>query len=1516
MTIVRTGEAPPAADPTIGFHPAVRAWFSANFGAPSPPQLLGWPVIRAGENVLILSATGTGKTLAAFLEVLSRLYSNGTGRGVQVIYISPLKALNNDIARNLTGPLRGIAATAGELGLTVPEIRVAVRTGDTPARERQAMVRKPPDILITTPESLFLLLSSPRAREILRPVHTIIIDEIHAMAGNKRGVHLSLSVERLAWLAGRPLQRIGLSATQRPLELIASYLGGEEDGAPRPVRIVDARLAKEMLLQITMGPDELAGAPGGTLWPAMHEKIYTLVQQHRSTLIFVNARAVAEKVTLGLNQLAGHTLARTHHGSLSRSVRESVETSLKKGELQALVCTSSLELGIDVGAVDLVIQVESPRSASSGLQRVGRSGHVLGAASRGIFLAKMEDDLLDMAWVGREMLQGEVEPTSIPANCLDVLAQQAVSMAGTDDWLVDDMWRLVRRSHCYRQLGREQLVAVLEMLSGRYPARDITELRPKLAWDRIADVLRALPGTRAAAVAGAGTIPDRAYYAVYLAEKNVRLGELDEEMVFESKPGDAFMLGNAVWRIISITNDRVLVEAAPGAVPKIPFWNGDRGGRSAATGRRVGQFWEELANLPASEAGIQWLQTNCALDEAAAAGLLSYIEAQKRHTGLVPSHRCLLLESYVDEGGDYRITLHSPFGFRVHTAWDIAVRHRLRELFGVDVSSLAADSGIMWRVPRGQEPPALELLVYLEGEAERRILAELPSSALFGAFFRMNSARSLVLGRSSPRKRLPLWLQRIKAGELLAVARQEREFPVALETFRECLHDVLDLPGLLAIQAELSAGHIQVEYRHTAMPSPFARSFLLEFTRNYLYNDDTPKAERKAQFLSLNRDLLQNLLGEEALRDLLDAEAIAAAQARRQHLTPGRLARTADELEEILLDLGDLTQEEAEERSQAPGLLAELLQAGRAAPFTFPGLDELRYIAAEEAALYKAAFATAASADESATVEQARLALLRRFARTHGPFVRGDVAGRYGWAAAECDDLAQALVEEGILLAGAFQPGRTEPEWCHSDVLQEVHRRTLATLRQEVEAVPGAVYARFLAGWQGLQFAADEPAGSPLTGADGLANLLDQFSGLFLPTEVWERDVLPARLPGYDPAWLDILCARGEYLWVLQPGGNPQHGKLAFFRREDADLLWPLLMKEIGAAALSPLAMQVETALRQRGAAFAHELAAGVADIAAVQSALWELALAGRATNDTFAPPRLGGKAGAAAAPALAPPAPAGRRSGGWRSSPRLRQELRQRATAAGRMTGRWSLLPMPAPAGAEGATSAPAGSGYDMSSAESAYRRLAEILLCRWGVVARDMLAAEGLSSLWGSVYRALRLMEMAGQARGGYFVDGLGGSQFALPEAVDRLRAERDAAPAASPLLLSSCDPAAVCGPLLPAELPAGVGYVRSPLNYVVLVAGVPALYIAGFGRTLWRPAGLSDEAWSTAARMLPALLDIPGHQRPRRSVAVQSIDGVPAPQSPAAAELRSVGFSPAGNSLVLWPSQRISRRLPGSR
>ncbi|MGH3020422.1 MAG: DEAD/DEAH box helicase, partial [Gaiellaceae bacterium] len=844
---------------TASFSPAVRGWFERTFDAPTPAQERGWPAIASGAHVLIQAPTGSGKTLAAFLWALDRARP---GEGTQVLYVSPLKALNYDVERNLRGPLAGIGS----------ELSVAVRTGDTPPKERAAMLKSPPDILITTPESLFLMLTS-RARETLRSVRFAIVDEVHAVAGTKRGAHLALSLERLERLTGEPVQRVGLSATQRPLEEIGRFVSGG-----RPIELVDAGSRKELDLRVVVPLEDMREpGEGGSIWPSIYPALLELVQEHRSTIVFVNNRRLAERLALRLNELAEKEIARAHHGSLAREQRVEVEELLKKGEIPCLVATSSLELGIDMGAVDLVVQVESPKSVARGLQRVGRAGHRLDEPSKGRIFPKFRADLLESAVVVGRMKAGLIEETRVPRNPLDVLAQQIVAVCAQEEISVDELDDLVRRAWPFRELERRQLENVLDMLAGRYPSEEFAELKPRITWDRVAGLLRGREGARRLAVTNAGTIPDRGLFGVHLVEGGGRVGELDEEMVYEARAGQTFLLGASTWRIEEITRDRVLVSPAPGVPGLVPFWKGEGVGRPYELGEAIGRVGRELVALD-DEGARTRLTREHELDERAAENLLTFLREQERATGALPSDRAVVVERFRDEIGDWRLCILTPFGGRVHAPWALALAARLRDSLGIEVNFIWSDDGLAFHFPDADVPPVLDELLVAPEELEDLVVAELGGTALFGARFRENAARALLIPRRRPGQRTPLWQQRLKAQGLLQVARRYPDFPVVLETYRECLQDVFDLPALRSLLAALRQRRIDVVDVETPTASPFASSLLFDYVATYMYEDDTPLAERRAQALALDRDLLKELLGQEELRDLLDPAALVAVR--------------------------------------------------------------------------------------------------------------------------------------------------------------------------------------------------------------------------------------------------------------------------------------------------------------------------------------------------------------------------------------------------------------------------------------------------------------------------------------------------------------------------------------------------------------------------------------------------------------------------------------------------------------
>ncbi|HLH14928.1 MAG TPA: DEAD/DEAH box helicase, partial [Solirubrobacteraceae bacterium] len=1285
--------------PLSSFSAATREWFERSFACPTPAQAQAWPPIARGEHVLLSAPTGSGKTLAAFLWALDRLSAppapGAAGAGTRVVYVSPLKALAYDIERNLRAPLRGIAAAGAEGG--AEEVRVGIRTGDTPQRERAAMVRNPPQILVTTPESLYLILTS-QARAMLTGVEAVIVDEIHAVAATKRGAHLALTLERLEQQAGGPIQRIGLSATQNPLEEIGRFLVGPR----RQLTIVDAGVKKQLDLRIEVpvesmtepspkgqpgGPgdahadplDPLAGgettAPTQSIWPAIYPELLALVRQHSSTIVFVNNRRSAERVALRLNELAAKDdeadgddtaapaeIARAHHGSLAREERTKVEELLKSGGLPCIVATSSLELGIDMGAVDLVVQIESPKSVARGLQRVGRAGHSVDAVSRGRIFPKFRGDLLECAVVARRMREGLIEPTVVPRNALDVLAQQVVAavVAAEDDGLsVDDLYALVTRTHSYSTLSRALFENVLDMLDGRYPSKDFGELRARIVWDRLAGTLRARKGTRGLAVANAGTIPDRGLYAVTLPDGR-RVGELDEEMVYEARPGQAFLLGASSWRIEEITRDRVIVTPAPGAPGAVPFWKGDSVGRPLELGRAIGAFsrW-------AVEQQPEALQRDYDLDERAARNLLAYLREQLAATRVLPSERTVVLERFRDEIGDWRLCLLSPYGGRVHAAWGLALSARIRERYGLEADAIWSDDGIVMHLPASSpagEPEGedgdeqavgvdgidlAELVLVEPEEVEDAVTAELGGSALFGARFRENAARALLIPRAYPGKRTPLWQQRLKAQSLLEVARRYPDFPIVLETYRECLRDVLDLPGLQQLLRELHRREVSLVEVETPTASPFASSLLFDYVATYMYEGDTPAAERRAAALSLDRQLLRELLGSEELRELIDPRALARVEDDLQCRSELTRATGRDELHDVLRRLGDLDREEVAERVlagiDARALLAGLERERRVVRLRVRGHE--RYIAADEAGLYRDALGCMPPGGLPdaflADVPDALSQLLARFARTRGPFTSHEVSARYGL---DGGAVLRELERDGTLVRGELRPGGEGREWCDVEVLRRLRRASLAVLRKEIEPAEQRRLAAFLPAWQGVDRHARAGAG-----IERLRETLVPLQGLALPAHTWERDVLPRRVGAYSPSWLDSLCASGELVWV-GTGASARSGRVALYFREDAPLIGPPGAAAPAAGARAdargshapttggPAAPRgaagagehVHELLRSRLAAapaFFTDLLAELAGDASVpaealREALWDLVWAGEVTNDAWAPLR------------------------------------------------------------------------------------------------------------------------------------------------------------------------------------------------------------------------------------------------------------------------------------------------------
>ncbi|UUU39656.1 ATP-dependent helicase [Streptomyces sp. NBC_00162] len=1528
------------------FSPATRSWFTGAFRTPTAAQEGAWRAIGQGSDVLVVAPTGSGKTLAAFLAALDRLASAPppaeARKRCRVLYVSPLKALAVDVERNLRSPLTGIRQESVRLGLPEPDIRVGIRSGDTPPAERRALATRPPDILITTPESLFLMLTSA-ARDALAGIETVILDEVHAVAGTKRGAHLALSLERLDELLPRPARRIGLSATVRPVDEVARYL------APRGrVEIVQPPSDKEFDLSVVVPVQdmgELVGVPptksgGGSpategreggdkpsIWPHVEERIADLVQAHRSTIVFANSRRLAERLCNRLNEIAYERamgeklpegsppaeimaqsgaaqgapplLARAHHGSVSKEQRALVEEDLKAGRLPAVVATSSLELGIDMGAVDLVVQVESPPSVASGLQRVGRAGHQVGAVSTGVVFPKYRGDLVQAAVVTERMRTGSIESLRIPSNPLDVLAQQLVAMVAMDTWQLDDLLALVRRAAPFAALPESAFTAVLDMLAGRYPSDAFAELRPRVVWDRVAGTITGRPGAQRLAVTSGGTIPDRGLFGVFLAGSDPkkgggRVGELDEEMVYESRVGDVFTLGTTSWRIEDITRDRVLVTPAPGVPGRLPFWKGDQLGRPLELGRAVGAFLRELGGLTDEDARLRLLAAG--LDAWAAENVLAYLAEQREACGHVPDDRTIVVERFRDELGDWRVVVHSPFGAQVHAPWALALGARLAEKYGMDAQVMHADDGIVLRLPDAdllsmdlldhdptapapfefddeQAPLGAADVAFDHGDVNQLVTDQVGGSALFASRFRECAARALLLPRRSPGKRTPLWQQRQRASQLLQVASEFGSFPIVLEAVRECLQDVFDVPGLTELMADIEARRVRLVEVTTPEPSPFARSLLFGYVAQFLYEGDSPLAERRAAALSLDSRLLAELLGQAELRELLDAEVLEELERELQWLTEDRRAKDAESVADLLRMLGPLTDAELAERGAEPAWAPALSSARRAIRVRIGGADH--WAAIEDAGRLRDALGTAlpVGVPEAFTepVKEPLGDLLARYARTHGPFTTVAVAARFGLGPAVTEGALHRLAAAGRVVEGEFHPAGIGQEWCDATVLRRLRRRSLAALRQELEPVPPTSLATFLPQWQHL--------GGALRGIDGLARAVEQLQGAPVPASALERLILPSRVSGYSPGLLDELTTAGEVVWA---GAGALPGKDGWISLYLADAA-PLLLPPPHPLELSPLHQAVLECLSGGYGLFFRQIAESVRDALpetsdiALSEAVWDLAWSGRLTNDTLGPLRalLGsGRTAGSTAHRARRTVPRGRY--GTLSATVSR-------TGPPTVSGRWSLLPSQAP---------------DPTHRAHA---LARTLLDRHGVVTRGAVAAEGVEGGFSAVYRVLSAFEDSGQARRGYVVEGLGAAQFAMDGAVDRLRAAERTPPPLAAVVLAAADPANAYGAALPwPEPPAGATHKpgRKAGSLVVLVDGELTLYLERGGKTLlaWPDSGdprltAAVEALAAASRTgtLPALT-------------VERINAAASLTSPLGPALEAAGFHATPRGLRL--------------
>ncbi len=1577
------------------FHPITAQWFRAVFEGPTAPQVEGWPAIARGESTLILAPTGTGKTLTAFLWCLDKLMLRtpvGSDAGCRVLYLSPLKALAADVERNLRSPLMGIANMAQREGVPVRTPEISVRTGDTSQKERARFRKHPGDILITTPESLYLLLTS-EAGESLRSVETVIVDEIHALVPSKRGAHMAMSIERLEALTGRRLQRIGLSATQRPLEEVARFLGGAEGGAGdrggaagekqvprpprngrkkdeggeatadapevasglevvvapemlevsddaqedaaevaqgvryRPVTVVNAGARKVLELKVEVPVEDMAklgeieqqpsgpasqGPKRTSIWQSIHPRLLEIIRGRTSTLIFVNARRVAERLAGAINDLAGEQIARAHHGSLAAAQRTEIEELLKAGKIKALVATSSLELGIDMGAVDLVIQIEAPPSVASGMQRIGRAGHQVGAPSNGIIFPKYRADLIACAAVTKAMHEGHVESTRFLRNPLDVLAQQMVAVVAHPPLGVVDAERrskgkteeesspgisydgllgIVRSAAPFAGISVGVFDGVLDMLAGRYPSDEFAELRPRVTWDRTRNWITPRQGVKKIAILNGGTIPDRGTYGVFLAgthAKPIRVGELDEEMVFEQRTGDTFILGASTWRVEEITHDRVLVSPAPGDPGKMPFWHGDQAGRPIEFGRRIGALVRELRDAPRSVA-ITRLMGEHDLEQGAAENVLRYLADQELASVHVPDDRNIVIERVRDELGDWRVCCLTPLGSRIHAPWAMAVTAKLRANGGQEVETMWSEDGFCLRFPESEEPPPVEQLLLEPEEAAELVLRQLGSTALFAAKFRESAARALLLPRRRADGRTPLWQQRKRSYDLLGVASRYPSFPILLEAYRECLRDVFDMPALMEVLRAVGNRSMRVHTVDSRTPSPFASALLFSYVANYIYDGDAPLAERRAQALSIDQDQLRELMGDADLRELLDINAIEETEEQLQCLTESWRARSMDGVHDLLLRLGDLSREELRIRcvsEEVAESVDRLMKARRALEVQIAGVK--RVIAVEDSARYRDAIGVPLPPGLPTAflqaVPDALLDVVRRFARTNGPFTTRQVADRFGLPVASVEAVLNRLVQIGRVQEGGFRPGGVHREWSDVEVLRQIRRKSLARLRKEVEPVEQRTLARLFTRWQGVV--------QPRRGLDALLDVIENLQGAPLPASILETEILPARLLGYRSSDLDTLIAAGEVVWCgLEPLGE-RDGRVGLYLAERLPLLWPPVAqgagnREQGAAGdgLSEKEREIVEFLQGRGASFFQELHDGLGGgyPGETLEALWSLVWKGRLTNDGLAALRA----------YCERPAVSGR---GGKPARRVHSQagFRSRRTTPPTAQGRWALQ------GAAFAVEANA------SARQTAWSHaMAQQLLTRYGVVFRETAHAEGLPGGFSAVYDVLKAMEESGRIRRGYFAADLGATQFAMPAAVDLLRSLRIERQdeKAEMLQLAATDPANPYGSLLrwPEPPDAGSTLTRSVGARVILCDGALVGYLRRGNPNLqvWLPE--EEPQRSQVARALAEFLvgrvrmvregdeDVAG----RGGMLIASLNGVAAAEHPMARFLLDAGF-----------------------
>ncbi len=1554
-------------DSLAKFHPVVQAWFTKTFGNPSPPQQQGWKPISEGEHSLIVAPTGSGKTLAAFMWCINHIveenivlanviassreveakYSHGGKKkivrrsdytiissdgtsvndGIRVLYVSPLKALNNDIHRNLEIPLQGIAEEARNQHIDFIPIRSAVRTGDTTQSERASMLRNPPDILITTPESLYLMLSSEKARKMFATVQYVIVDEIHSISNNKRGVHLSITLERLEELIAhvrndgkKSFVRIGLSATQKPLEEVARFLGGfdyrDEKYIPREVTIIDAGYKKNVDLEVICPVIDFSDMPFDSAWNPIYPKLLDLISKHKTTLIFVNSRRVAERLSGKLNEMLegqsdtfnnyavpvfeqkkfplqeSHSPMRifAYHGSMSRDVREKLEKDLKSGSLRCLVTTSALELGIDIGSVDLVVQIQSSKGIARGLQRIGRSGHLVSAQSKGRIIVTHRDDLLESIIVAKAMKDHDIERTSIPKNCLDVLAQQIVSMVSVEDWNADDLFTLFRRSYNYNTLTKKIYHAILDMLAGRYTNEAFRELRARIMWDKLHNTLSALPGSSKLAITNAGTIPDRGYFGVYLEDRKTKVGEVDEEFIYESRAGDTFILGSNVWRMMDIDANKVVVSPAPGQPARMPFWKGESIGRTYELSIKVGEFLENLSSQSHADKSQHRIQKdsdirrndhahfsleNFPIDHHSARNIVAYISEQKEATQIVPSHNTIVVEGFRDEIGDPRIVVHSLYGRSINGLLGVVLHHELQRRLGIEVQMLYNDNGILFRCSDVERLP-LDIISSLSLQSAQQILIEkIPSSPLFGALFRQNAERAMLLPKGLPGKRRPFFLQRMKAADLLQIVKQYGDFPIVIETMRECLNDVLDLEHFKEIFAKLENGDIRVHTVQTDIPSPFASSLLFDFAAVYMYESDDPKNVGKQQVVSLNRELLSDVVHLDNYKTVVRNDAIGKIEDQLQFTSMTKKARSREELMEVFLRLGELTEAEILARAENKAWIEDLKARHIIIPIEISARQY--FILTEEFPLYKSISKSNEAMGISIPEQFRRSAFERneslrfviaRTLRTHGPLHTSYIADRFSISLDECESILRLLSSDEQFVHGSFVAEISDEQWCYRPNLERIHRASITMLRKEIKPATIADFMQFLLHWQHRHPSTHEE------NEEGLQSLIEQFEGYAVQPELWESEIFRSRMRHYDPAFVRRLVSRGETICVGTLAGKSQ-----WIVRGDGHFF--IESKEAGLENLSTHSQEVYTFLKESGASFLSDIREGMnLSLAVLNRSLSELFWHGLITNDVadefvnIKRYRTVDEIFPAERFEIVNP----------RRNPIKSVAMKRVRTALKQVpgwNGRWSLVHTRSVLGAA-------------VSDEEKIQRQAQQLLARYGIVAREIAKREENLLPWPLLAMEFQRMEMRGEIRRGYFIEGLSGMQFAIPEAVNMIESIKQPRKQQEvPIVLNACDPANPFGTGIDfGNLMTALPRIsRFPSNYIISERGFPILWIENYGARLY----LLTEANADTVRA--GLTQFINHMRiaypHKNDIVIEYCDALRPSESSLAELLRSVGF-----------------------